>query len=216
MLKAYNQQYLDDAMTSMGEMMDYVHSDCKMDMDEFFSLFISTGYAERFGKGTPDIVAGKSGIELTWEVFEASGYRKGFAEPGERFYRTAAYWCGWILAYYQWSSGRSFREIMHYLSFKKLEGMYPTFHETAEERFTDAIEDLIHSANTPVKLQTLRKREGLSQRQLAEKSGVSLRAVQQYEQRQKDINKAQASSLAAMARILGCRIEDLLEYGSTQ
>ena len=46
---------------------------------------------------------------------------------------------------------------------------------------------------------------------LAEKSGVSLRMIQQYEQGAKDINKASGESLVALSRALGCRMEDLLE-----
>ena len=51
----------------------------------------------------------------------------------------------------------------------------------------------------------------LTQRELAEFSGVPLRTIQQYEQRAKDINKATASNLFALAQTLGCRAEDLLE-----
>ncbi len=35
--------------------------------------------------------------------------------------------------------------------------------------------------------------------------------IQQYEQRAKDINKACAGNLFALARVLGCKAEDLLE-----
>lgn len=35
--------------------------------------------------------------------------------------------------------------------------------------------------------------------------------IQQYEQRAKDINKASGANLAALAQILGCRMEDLME-----
>ena len=52
---------------------------------------------------------------------------------------------------------------------------------------------------------------GCSQRELAEMSGVSLRSIQMYEQRNKDINKAQAESLYCLAKALGCTMEDLLE-----
>ncbi len=52
---------------------------------------------------------------------------------------------------------------------------------------------------------------GCSQSQLAKMSGVSLRSIQMYEQRNKDINKAQAETLLRLARTLGCRMEDLLE-----
>ncbi len=42
-------------------------------------------------------------------------------------------------------------------------------------------------------------------------SGVSLRSIQMYEQRQKDINKAQSDSIYRLAKSLGCTMEDLLE-----
>ena len=46
---------------------------------------------------------------------------------------------------------------------------------------------------------------------VSEKSGVTLRMIQQYEQRAKDINKATASNLFVLAQTLGCKAEDLLE-----
>lgn len=52
----------------------------------------------------------------------------------------------------------------------------------------------------------------MSQRELADLSGVSLRSIQQYEQRTKDINKTVTESLLALSRALGCRMEDLMEF----
>lgn len=43
------------------------------------------------------------------------------------------------------------------------------------------------------------------------KANVSPRSIQMYEQRNKDINKAQAITLAKISRVLGCAVEDLLE-----
>ena len=42
-------------------------------------------------------------------------------------------------------------------------------------------------------------------------SGVPVRSIQQYEQRRKDLNKAAAETVAALARALFCSVEDLLE-----
>lgn len=61
-------------------------------------------------------------------------------------------------------------------------------------------------------LKALRTAKGLSQSQLAELADVSLRAIQAYEQKEKDINKAQAGTLLKIARVLNCTIEDLLEH----
>ena len=51
----------------------------------------------------------------------------------------------------------------------------------------------------------------MSQSELAEQSGVPVRTIQQYEQRQKSINKAQAEYLMMLANALHCKAEDLIE-----
>lgn len=50
-----------------------------------------------------------------------------------------------------------------------------------------------------------------SESQLAKRSNVSLRSIQMYEQRNKDINKASAETVLSLAKVLGCTMEDLLE-----
>ena len=60
-------------------------------------------------------------------------------------------------------------------------------------------------------LEQRRKRLGLSQKGLAEKSGVNLRMVQYYEQGFKDIKKAQAATVLKLARALECTVEDLIK-----
>lgn len=62
-----------------------------------------------------------------------------------------------------------------------------------------------------MKLQEIRKARGLTQRALAEASGVNVRLVQHYEQGFKDINKAAGETIKALADALGVRMEDLLE-----
>lgn len=62
-----------------------------------------------------------------------------------------------------------------------------------------------------IKLQEIRKQRGLSQRDLANLSGVNFRTIQGYEQEQKDINKASGITLYKLAKSLNCRMEELLE-----
>ena len=62
-----------------------------------------------------------------------------------------------------------------------------------------------------MKIQEIRKARGLSQRELAEASGVNVRVLQHYEQGFKDINKAAAETVKALADALGVRMEDLIE-----
>ena len=61
-------------------------------------------------------------------------------------------------------------------------------------------------------LKRIRTASGLSQAALAEASGVSLRMIQYYEQRVRDINAAGALTVYRMACALGCTVEDLIEF----
>lgn len=60
-------------------------------------------------------------------------------------------------------------------------------------------------------LKRIRTVYGCSQAELASLSGVSLRSVQMYEQRHKDINKAGAETVFRPAKALGRTVEDLIE-----
>ena len=63
-------------------------------------------------------------------------------------------------------------------------------------------------------LQKLRKAAGLSQSQLADKSGISWRTIQEYEQGRKRLNGISIERALPLARALGVTIEDLID--STQ
>lgn len=111
MIHAYDNQYLDDAMKCLGEAFDYATNACQMDMDRFLDLFIATGYAEQFAAGVPKIVSGLSGTDLLWTLSQKSKVVSVTPEAQTDYDYSAQYWCGWVLAYYQWYTGRSFKEI---------------------------------------------------------------------------------------------------------
>ena len=62
-----------------------------------------------------------------------------------------------------------------------------------------------------MKLQEKRKAAGLSQSQLAEKSGVPVRSIQEYEQGKKDLKKAAYQTVQALSDALGCKTEDFFQ-----
>lgn len=214
MIHAYDEMYLADAMHSLGEMFDYAAQECHMELDKFFDLFLASGLSDAFGKGVPRVVSGLSGTELALEVFDKAGLTEISPPAGMDYARSPEYWSGWVLAYYQWYTGRSFREVRRNISMREILNLYPALHEASEDRFVDSVNRMMRLRAYETRLQALRKAAGYSQRELAERSGVNLRTLQQYEIRSKDINKAAAVTLAALARVLCCRIEDLLEYNS--
>lgn len=60
------------------------------------------------------------------------------------------------------------------------------------------------------RLQFFRKEKGLSQSELAKKSGVNIRLIQHYEQGTKDINKAQVITVLRLADALGVDVHEIL------
>ena len=110
MIRAYDKVYLEDAMRNLGEAFDYVSSHLKIKLDEFLDLFIASGIAEQFGRGVPKFVSGLSGIELAMEVLTKAGKDLTFPESDVKYSFSSEYWCGWILAYYQWHSGRKYSD----------------------------------------------------------------------------------------------------------
>lgn len=86
-----------------------------------------------------------------------------------------------------------------------------SLHEADITKFVEIMDSLLKEYFYETNLKRRRVRCKLSQSKLAELSGVSLRLIQMYEQRNKDINKASADKLYRMAKILSCKMEDLIE-----
>ena len=217
MKRAYEDTYLDDAMNNLGDMFDYAVNDCGYDAEEFFEHFIVSGVASAFERGNPKYVAGLSGPELASEVILRTHGGRSETPPSEDVDKSAEYWAGWILAYYQWHSAHRFTDIRrHGLSMGRILSLYSTLHEADMSKFVSIADQIIEKNCTAgaSNLQRIRKASGMTQKKLADESGTALRMIQLYEQRKQDINKAHARTIASIAGTLGCKVEDLLEWKS--
>lgn len=65
------------------------------------------------------------------------------------------------------------------------------------------------------KLKVMREMRELTQREVAELSGVSFRMVKDYEQGQRDINGAKLLTLLKLCLALRCRLEDIVDDTET-
>jgi len=212
MIHAYDKLYLGGARTALGRMLDFAVYDLNYEISRFFDMFISTGVASGFEKGDVTLLAGKSGVELAYEVIERIQGAVERIVPRYAGNRSAEYWTGWALAYYQWETSLSFAEIVNYVPIQEVQALYSPYHEMDIRQFVDKMNELYREAKTGTNLSILRKRSSLSQRELSELSGVPLRTIQQYEQGRKNINKAQAEYLLRLSKVLCCEMHDLLEY----
>ena len=211
-MNAYKETYLYNAADTFGNMMSYAVNDCGLNGDVFLHMFIASGIAEQFARGNPKVIAGMSGIDLANQTIKSCTGEIPSATPTDTVdYRTPEFWAGWALAQYQWHSARSFPAILRVFPFSEITNRYYPLHEADISKFYSVADSVIYEANPQTNLKRFREAADLSQSQLAEESGVSLRSIQMYEQRNKDVNKAQAITLAKIARVLGCEVEDLLE-----
>lgn len=211
MIHAYDKVYLDKARTALGRMLDFAVYDLGYDITDFFNLFIESSIADRFGTGDFTVIVGMSGVELAYEVLEKSGVTGERITPTYTVDRSEEFWVGWALAYYQWETSMSFAEIVRYVPIKDIIALYLPYHEMDIRQFVDKVNEMYRAAKPETNLKLQRQKVGLSQRELAELSGVPARTIQQYEQRQKNINKAQAEYLVMLAKVLYCDVDALIE-----
>ena len=209
---AYQKFYLNDAQQNLAVTFDYALRILKYDGDEFFLYFIQSEVAEKFGHANPKYIAGMSGIELCQNVLIRIGVTDSFPDTTE-IKQGKEFWVGWVLAYYQWYSGLRFSDLQEY-------GLIPSeilsrfiLHEADLSKFVSVANKIIlqNKAASPTRLQKIRKAQGLTQKELSELSGVSLRMIQLYEQRQNDINQASGQTINNLARALCCNFYEIME-----
>lgn len=211
MTRAYQEIYLSKAQSVIGDAFDYAVNACGIVGTDFVKLFIASSVSKRIENGEPAYLAGKSGIEIVREIVAETKGKELQIEPQEHFGRSKEYWIGWAIAYYQWYSGRKYSDIFKVLSFEDLQKMYYTLHEADITKFVDIVDSKIKEYFSETNLKRIRTAYGFTQAELAERSGVSLRSIQMYEQRNKNINKASADTMYRFAKALGCTMEDLIE-----
>ncbi len=211
MIHAYDKVYLEKARIVLGRMLDFAVYNLHYEIGDFYTLFLSSPSAGQFETGDYSVLAGQSGVELAYQVLEQTGTAYERISPDYTANRSAEYWAGWALAYYQWETAMHFAEIDRVISIRDIVAMYNPYHEMDIRQFVDHMNNLYAAARPETNLKLRRQLLGLSQRELADRTGIPVRTIQQYEQRQKNINKAQAEYLVALSKSLCCQVEDLME-----
>ena len=88
--------------------------------------------------------------------------------------------------------------------------MYTPYHEADLTKFVIEIDHRISSRMSESRLARLRAYAGMTQKLLAERSGVSVRMIEQYEQGKKSLDHASVSTVSRLARALNCTVEELV------
>ncbi len=210
MMHAYDRDYLYHAQKDFGHMVDFAVNTCDFDIDDFFHMFLASSVCKQFENGNPAYIAGKIGPELVriiiWEIKDEE------IDCQDVMYldKSPEYWLGGALSFCAWKNNYKFRYILEAVPAENMIGMYDTFHEADITKFETAMSERLSAYYTSTALTRIRNAVDMSQAELAKRSGVNVRVIQSYEQRQRDINKAQMSTVLSLARALDCPVEDLL------
>ena len=204
-MNAYSKTYLEDAMDTVGIMFDCAINNMGCSPDEFSARLSASGISDRLSRGEVDLVAGKSGVELAMTVMRMTGaYGNKTVSPRVSI-SSKEYWAGAVLAYYQWKSGFTYRELADRgLSFNVVCGMFNPMHEADISAFERAADRIVAmSAAGYGWLKVSRKRCGMTQEELAELSGVSVRLIRAYEQGVIATGNAEYDTVSRLKRALG-------------
>lgn len=213
MSPAYDESYLPSAMGALATMMDCGINKCGFSPDGFYRMFLTSGVAGQFEKGNPKYIAGMSGAELT----DCITYRvigKTLESNNGSYSLSPEYWAGWVLAYYQWKSGKTFLYLQkNGLDIEKVITLYHPLHEADIAKFADSADAIIrnHIKNSESPLKKARERIGITQKELSLKSNVSLRMIRAYEQKQQSLSNASFSTVSNLASALFTDITDLIQ-----
>ena len=213
MIHAYDKLYLEKAKTSLGRMLDFAVYVLHQPLKEFWNWFLLSPLSKLFENGDTGLLSGKSGIEMAYEVMGIEDRTDHYEIRSDR---SAEYWAGWALAYYQWETNLTFRRITDTVPIDEIVALYTPYHEMDIRQFSDKMTELLKERSSVSRLKILRENAGLSQSALASLSDVPVRTIQQYEQRRKNINKAQAEYLVSLAKVLCCNVDDLMELDATE
>ena len=140
------------------------------------------GAVKRFETSGFSVIVGMSGVKLAYEVLVQSGVKCESIKPSYTASRSEEYWMGWALASYQWETSMSFAEIVRYILIKDMVSLYQLYHKMDIHQFIDKVNAMYKAAKPETNLKLLRQKAELSQRELADLSGVPVRTIQQYEQ----------------------------------
>ena len=211
-IRAYDEMYLADAQNVLGHAVDFAVMSLHLTPDEFGKAFAVSDASKQFAGGNPRYVAGMNGCELARRALTETHMPFRDTEDAMFQDKSPEYWAGWALAFYQWYSGRSFLEILSVASLEEIVRMYHPYHEMDILQFADQMDQRMQRAFPQTRLRMRREMGGLSQSELAGDAKVSLRQIQLFEQRKRDINKTAAETLFRISKSLHCKMEDLLEY----
>lgn len=183
--------------------------------NEFFKLFSSSVISVEYAKENPKYIFGMSGVELAYEVLFDLGFNPTDIQD-YNIEKDLNFWVGRVIAYIQYINNYSYKYLAEIINVNSLLEHYEELINESLSTVNEYVLTKLVPSDIKSRLQEKRKLVNLSQSELAEKSSINLRTLQQYEIKGKNINNAAAANVLKLAEALGCKMEDILEYSTNK
>ena len=130
MTHAYIEPYLKDVMRNLGVMSHFCINEYGMSPEKFSEFFPKSHIAEQISMANPRFLTGMSGKELADMMIESLSGNEYKNVSSEQYYVSPEYWAGWVMAYYQWYTAKSFAQMyVDGQTYEKVLKMYHPLHE---------------------------------------------------------------------------------------
>lgn len=128
MMHSYDENLLYKAQITLANMLDTAVNTYGYDLNAFYLMFLNSSYCKKFERGESSVVAGMSGTELAYYILSEN---ENIEMKDYTFciQRSVEYWIGWSLSFYQWYSGKNFKDINEIANMDAFVNMYSKYHE---------------------------------------------------------------------------------------
>ena len=209
MIHAYRETYTRLAQKNLAIFLDYSVNVLKLDIKDVWKAFLDSPISKRFMEGDPFVLAGRSGIEMVFDVLQRDN--DNYVEYPIFDGRSEEYWLGYYLAYFQWETNVSFHTLDEYISINEMLSMYHPYHEVDVTSFVDELIRRLNERKGCTNLEIIRRKREMTRNELSIVTGVNARTIERYEQRLININSAGVETILSLSQALFVNPLELLE-----
>lgn len=139
-MRAYIEPYLKDVMRNLGVMAHFCINEYGLSPEKFSTLFAHSHVAEQISMGNPRFLSGLSGKELADMLIASSAEIIPNSTSSDTYQISPEYWAGWVMAYYQWYTAKSFNQMYaDGQTYEKVLMMYYPMHEADLAKVVEAM-----------------------------------------------------------------------------
>ena len=222
---AYNVNYLSHVQSNVGAMLDCGVNTLEFGMRDFYNMFLSCEVSDRLNRGDSYTVCTLGGVELAeYIVCQAMNNSKYIhvRKASDPAYNqqlsdaiinvnSAEYWTGKVLVSYAREKNLSYDELDRLIPIEKIYELHHDYKDADDLMINIKLDEMMKESSKTSKIKARREMMGISQAELAKRADISVRTLQQYEQKRKNINNAAAISLVNLSNVLHCDVRDLME-----